>query len=117
LESGEGFVVPEASKRLLGMHREESNPARMFLKENYQYDPEYQFGVSKQSLYDGYAKWCNAKGYQKLNDRNFGKEVRREFPQVTLRRMGGHSSDTRYTIHRGLKVYPGAEVLRFFNRK
>jgi putative DNA primase/helicase len=117
LEQNGGFVVPEVSKRLMEMHKEESNPARMFLKENYEYDPEYPFGVSRQSLYDGYARWCNAKGYQKLNDRNFGKEIRREFPQVMESRVGGKKSDTRYRIHKGLKVSPGAEVLRLLSQK
>lgn len=110
LEENEGFVVPEVGTRLREMYQTESNPARMFLRENYEYDPAYSYGVSRSELYRAYRKWCDVKGYQKMSDKTFGKEIRREFPNVEERRLGGHTSNTRFRVHQGLKLQRGAEI-------
>ena len=48
-------------------------------------------GIPTQEVYDSYVAWCGENGYRPMNNTNFGKEVKRTFPQSSkcqIRRAG-----------------------------
>jgi phage/plasmid-associated DNA primase len=40
--------------------------------------------VSCKYLYDSYVEWCFENGFRPMNSSNFGKEVKRAFPNVQI---------------------------------
>jgi P4 family phage/plasmid primase-like protien len=84
------FTAPKVSVEALNEYRQESNPARVFLVENYEAADANQPGaeVKCAELYRDYKTWAEGNGYRPLGERAFGKEVRRAFPQVERRRLG-----------------------------
>ena len=74
------FTQAQAVYDAIEDYKRETNPAREFLYENYEADEEGI--VDTQKIYAEYAQWCRDCGYHALGERNFGKEVRRVFPQV-----------------------------------
>ncbi|GAG42495.1 unnamed protein product, partial [marine sediment metagenome] len=115
LRENKGFVVPDKSLELWERQKEESNPAGMFLRESYFWEPQDMFGVSPIAIYRTYRKWCTAKGYNPMSDRNFGKEIRRAFPNVAKQRLGTGTS--RHYAYPGLRLKPGAEVRTILGHK
>lgn len=115
LRGNRGFVVPDRSRELLEKQREESNPAAMFLKESYYWEPDDMFGVSPLAIYRTYREWCKAKGYIPMSDRTFGREIRRVFPKVSKRRLG--SDGSRHMAYPGLRMQQGAEVRTILGHK
>lgn len=64
-------------------HRQDSNPARRFLLETYEFTNREGDLVPVGHLYDEYRAWAPAEGCNKLLTRNkFGKEVDAAFPGV-----------------------------------
>lgn len=90
------FTMPCESKILLEKYRQEMNPARTFLLESYaESDNGEFFGCG--TVYQEYSKWCGERNYHPLADGNFGKEVRRAFPNIVRKRPGsGNSRDWMY---------------------
>ncbi len=88
-----GFVIPTKSKRAIKQYRRDVNPAKTFLTDNYKYQPDAE-GIPRQNLYKQYTAWCRSNGYGKLNDAEFGKEVRHAFPKTKKRRLGGRRNRT-----------------------
>lgn len=83
------FIEPENSRLARDAFQRESNPARLFLEEDYEVRPEGEVG--KQALYERYRRYCQEHGQKALNATNFAKEVQRVFPGVMLtkpRRQG-----------------------------
>jgi len=114
LEENNGFAVPMSSKTLWQGFKEESNPAKMFLTENYEFDTESNFGVQALHVYTAYRAWCKAKGYQPMSDKTFGKEIKRAFPGVSRRKLG--SRETRIYVYAGVKMQRGAEIIQILRR-
>jgi P4 family phage/plasmid primase-like protien len=84
LKEQKKFTEPSACRAALDEHRLESNPARAFLLENYQPDPEGTVPVPE--LYRQYVAWCGENGHRNpLSKIPFGREVRRAFPKATFR--------------------------------
>jgi len=108
LKANRGFVQAEVSKNLWEAQKEGSNPAAMFLKENYYWEPGSFFGVKTKDVYSTYRKWCAANGYSPMSNRTFGREVFRYYSKIVKRRLGAKS---RYHIYSGLKLRNNAEVL------
>ncbi len=73
------FTTSEVSAAALDSYRMESNPARQFLTETYEPNPQW-FEVSS-AIYKSYTDWCKSQGCSPLNAANFGKEIHRAFPQ------------------------------------
>jgi phage/plasmid-associated DNA primase len=47
--------------------------------DNYRWDTELE-GLPAQEVYKSYVQWCLENGYKPMNEANFGKEVKRAFP-------------------------------------
>jgi len=107
LEATGVFFVAQKCKQIWMEYKEESNPAAMFISENYEYDPTWGFGVETSVIYQSYRKWCKDKGYQPMSDRTFGKELFRIFHNTKKRRLG---DKTRYQIYQGIRLRLDAEI-------
>lgn len=90
------FIEPASSRMARETFQRETNPARLFLEENYEVRPNGDVG--KDELYRLYRHYCDTHGHKPLNANNFSKEVVRVFPSagVTRPRREGSRSH-RYT--------------------
>jgi putative DNA primase/helicase len=66
-------------------YKEENNPAKVFLSENFV--AEADGNCDSSDMYMEYQEWCKANGYNALNSINFGKEIKRVFPNVKRRKV------------------------------
>jgi putative DNA primase/helicase len=80
------FLEPTVCVEAKREFRLECNPAQAFLKEYCFVDPGAHIDAT--TLYGTYAHFCEEHGYKALNEANFGKEVRRSFPEVKRVRLG-----------------------------
>jgi putative DNA primase/helicase len=94
LRAQEHFTEPKICKERLQEYRTESNPARLFLTENY----AEQEGGSELcgDAFRRYTAFCKAHGYDSLTDAEFGKEVRRVFPAAEKKRDSTNGRPYRY---------------------
>lgn len=99
------FSSSDASASALSDYRMEANPARQFLAESYIANPEWY--VTASAVYQSYVAWCKSQGCSPLNAANFGREVRRAFPQVDRRR---HRIEGVFTwVYHGVQCTEAAE--------
>lgn len=76
------FTVPSASRDALQLHRDDCNPAGVFLKENFIADPRGS-RLSTKTVYVDYRTWMEEHGYTKpLAEPSFNRIVRETFPRV-----------------------------------
>ena len=101
------FIVPDTSRELLEDYRRDADPARAFLLENYTYSPNGP-GENTSELYARYKDFCQENGYRGMNERNFGRDVRRIFPETERKRMGPR--DDRQYVYDGLMAVHGGPV-------
>ena len=85
LQKKGNFVKPAKCVEAIDVYKEEMNPARTFLLEEYAENPSSK-GTPTKTVYEQYKNWCEERGYKPLNDANFGKEVRRTFSNVKKER-------------------------------
>ena len=78
------FTKSQVSERAANEYRSENNPARAFLKENMEIEPDGELKSSH--IYGMYSHWCKSSGYRALSEQMFFKEVRRVFPNVEKKR-------------------------------
>jgi P4 family phage/plasmid primase-like protien len=93
------FIIPEGSKTMLEQYRQDANPARAFLTENYEAKSNGEY-INREILYREYADWCKSRNYHPLGERMFGKEVKRAFPNVNSKRPG--SGNARERVYEGI---------------
>jgi P4 family phage/plasmid primase-like protien len=105
-EAGQ-FVEPTRCKEAINEYRKDTNPAKIFLEENYVDGFEFE-GVPCGEMYQSYVAWCNQNGYHPLNASNFGKEVKRAFPNTTNAQKTHRGQ--RIRIYNGLSAIDGSEV-------
>jgi putative DNA primase/helicase len=94
LNSQGHFTEPAICKEALGQYRMESNSARLFLTDNYA--AEKLASVGCRNVYARYTAYCSLNGYDRLNQGDFGKEVRRVFPEVEKKRDSVGDRQYRY---------------------
>jgi len=94
-----GFSVPQKSKALLEEYRRDADPARAFLLENYEPSRNGE-SIPTDGLYAAYVAWCKESGCTPMNERHFGRHVRRIFPNVERQRNG--TRDSRAYVYAGL---------------
>jgi P4 family phage/plasmid primase-like protien len=99
LNGQNGFTIPERSKDLMEEYRQDADPARAFLLENYTYSPN-AYGDGTEEVYSRYREFCTVNGYQAMNERTFGRHVRRIFPDAERKRVGPR--DNRRYVYEGL---------------
>ncbi len=117
------FTLPQSCKQAIGEYRRDVNPARAFLLDNYvQLEPHVKRGakylghdegyeyeaLSCAELYQAYVQWSLDNGYRPLNAANFGKEVKRTFPNVNKQRVSKNGQ--RIQVYRSLAVREDAEI-------
>ncbi len=73
------FTDSDIGASALEEYRREANPAREFLAENLEEVEHYQ--IPSDEVYRVYKKWCKEFDYRPLDARQFGKEVRKNFPK------------------------------------
>lgn len=98
LRENNRFSEPESSSLALREYQRESNPARTFLEENYEYNP-----IGKERIDDvmeSYQEMCRRLGYHPLAEAQFGREIRRVFPQI--KRIRPNRCGERYGAYEGL---------------
>ena len=83
------FIEPTRCKEAISEYRRDTNPAKVFLEENYIEGFEFD-GTPCGEVYQSYVAWCGQNGYHPLNSSNFGKEVKRAFSGLdrAKKRMG-----------------------------
>jgi putative DNA primase/helicase len=101
LRRRECFNVPAVCQQTLDDYQQESNPARVFLVEMCHSEPGASTMCSY--LYQEYEVWSRDNGFEVLDARQFGKEVRRVYSTVERRRTSGHQRPWAY---RGLSYGP-----------
>jgi putative DNA primase/helicase len=55
----------------------DSNPVKQYMEEKYVKTDEENKFIRSSSMYDSYVVWCGSSGFMKLNNVNFGKELKR----------------------------------------
>lgn len=80
LDKQNGFTKSAVCEAALTEYRAESNPARLFLEEQFRFDPDSW--VVCEDAYSPYVVWAKANGFLPLSASSFGHEVRRAFPKV-----------------------------------
>lgn len=96
------FLEPLLSLEAKGEFRLECNPAKAFLQDHCVVDPIGK--IESTVLYRDYETFCNEHGNKPLNDANFGKEVRRTFPQATRVKCGKDSQNHRPWAYQGIRT-------------
>jgi putative DNA primase/helicase len=77
------LTVPLASQITLQQHRDDCNPAAVFLREHYFAEPGGQT-LSTQDVYRAYREWMEEQGHRKLlAEPGFNKIVKETFPGCT----------------------------------
>jgi P4 family phage/plasmid primase-like protien len=104
LRKQRGFTASKLCAEALGEYRLDNNPARAYLEENYEADPEGS--VDSKDLYTKYCEWCKETGCRPLGDRRFGKEVARKFPTISKHR-GTTTTGDRFYFYTGIKQQGG----------
>ncbi|MHC4495138.1 MAG: DNA primase family protein [Planctomycetota bacterium] len=100
LNGAGSFKVPEANKELIEQYRRDSDPARAFLLENYTTSPNGE-DIACGDLYQEYNAFCEENGCRPMNNRTFGQQVRRIFPDTERARIGSKQEDRQW-IYKGL---------------
>ena len=86
LRAQKDFTDSQVMDDALADYKSEVNPARQFLVETCSAGEEGSKTYSKE-LYEGYCKWCRQNGHNyPLSDMQFGKEVKRNFPNSEKKR-------------------------------
>jgi P4 family phage/plasmid primase-like protien len=92
------FTESLLSQEAVEEYREESNPARAFLKDHV--ETSTGSAITSGKLYTIYKKWTDENGYRPLSEKVFGKEVRRVFSHIERKKGGGRTS--RYWYYQGI---------------
>lgn len=91
LNENGGFMIPSNQKELLEEYRRDADPARAFLLENYSYSPNGE-GTPCAEVFAEYCQYCDMNKCRPMNNRTFGRQVRRIFPDGLRKQIGsrGH---------------------------
>ncbi len=74
------FIEPKACLEMKAEYKAESNPAALFLRENYEIKENGNIGITE--LYMKYARAIKDQGGTPLGQNQFSREVRKTFPQA-----------------------------------
>jgi P4 family phage/plasmid primase-like protien len=79
------FTDSAIGREALDDYRDESNPARAFLREHFQESETSSIRCSL--VYHFYCKWCTQTGHKPFGDRVFGREIKRVFKKSERKRV------------------------------
>jgi P4 family phage/plasmid primase-like protien len=94
------FTEPAICRAALEQHRAESNPARTFILENF----EFRRGSRRvcSEVYGEYRFYCDGEGRAPLDASHFSVEVTRAIPEVRTERSRGGRTQPRHRVFEGL---------------
>jgi len=92
------FTHSEIVTEAVADYKDEANPCHVFLKENFEFNASNV--VSSNTAYGFYCKWAEKNGYKQMNERTFGKEIKRVFPKIERKKGGTRTS--RFYFYQGL---------------
>jgi P4 family phage/plasmid primase-like protien len=96
------FTLPAVCQDALEDYRQESNPAKVFLTESC--EEKSTASTPSTLLYKRYVVWTKENGFETLDSRQFGKEVKKAFPKVARHRIV--RAGKRPWVYRGLSCVP-----------
>ena len=74
------FQIPEASRKAVHAHRQDSQPELQFFEDHCEAGPKAE--VDCGALYLAYSGWCVENYHEVMNAKLFGKALRKQFPSV-----------------------------------
>ncbi len=92
------FTESQICREALEDYQEEMNPARTFFLEHLEKNNNAR--VRSSLLYALYVKWTEQNGYRPLSDRQFGKELKRIFPNSNRKKNGNR--EDRFWFYEGI---------------
>lgn len=102
------FTIPETNVDLIEQYRRDSDPARAFLLENYTTSPNAA-SIACSQLFGEYKTFCDENGCRPMNNRTFGQQVRRIFPDTERSRIGSKQAERKW-IYKGLVSQASQEI-------
>jgi len=81
----------------IGVYRNESNPASVFLSDNMDFDENEKRLLPSSEIYSLYQKWSNSQGLYPLNATHFFRELNRTFPKAEKKRASSGAREWGYT--------------------
>lgn len=93
----ESKLVQEAIREYQG----ETNPAQVFLGDECETCSPHGEGVRCDDVYKAYREWCERNNHRALASNNFGKEIRKVFPQLDRKRV---STGKREWLYFGVRL-------------
>jgi len=100
-----GFVEPLVCRNAVEEYKRSVDPARTFLQDNYQTEPEGSIPCAV--VYDSYKIWCANNGFKAGSSATFGKAVKRV---LNVSKGRGGVQDNRVYVYCGIKVKENAEI-------
>ena len=97
------FTHPATGEEALQQLIELSSPVRSFVDERCEVGPGFR--VPTLELYSAYGHWADYRGYPKIADNTFGKNLKAAFPKVRI--MRPRSKDDRFHVYAGLRLRSG----------
>jgi len=89
-----GFIKPEICREGILESRRNLAPEKIFLQDLFQYQKNES--VTAKSIYSEYKQYCEENGFKPQNNTNFGKAIKREFPNTQKVRLGTGQRDYVY---------------------
>lgn len=93
------FTESDKSKELIEEYRRDADPARAFLLENYTMVLDGE-GTGCAGIFETYVQYCDRNKCRPMNNRTFGRQVKRAFPDAERVQIGGRGSQQ--WIYQGL---------------
>jgi P4 family phage/plasmid primase-like protien len=100
-----GFTESRIATDAIKDYRQESNPARVFLVDQFEAVPDAT--VPCLELYEGYQKWCDQTGNKPLTDTALGHEIKRHFGKAVTRKR--QTRAPRHYYYDGLRLLDACE--------
>ena len=107
LVKNNGFVKPKRCDDAISQYRDESNSARLFLKDQLEEDASKQVAIPCTWLHQQYQIWCKANGFKHFNNVRFGKVIRTQYVVTKTR---PRIEEKRVMCYFGMKPIDGTEV-------
>ena len=98
LQKQRKFTESEVVQNAIDEYKADTNPAKVFLQDNYQSDQKGEVKVI--DIYNSYKEFCSDYNYRALGEANFGKEIRRLFPESKKERQ--QEMGARYYVYSGI---------------
>lgn len=108
LRQQNGFTESDICDAAIEEYKSESNPARAFLTDALEADPNGDVVTS--DVYDAYKKWCDASGHRPMARNMLGKEIVRVFTTARGQKVKRNFYFGESTVPKQLNGYVGIRI-------